>query len=60
MEVRIGDAGKHGMNRPDCPRELRVRVPVERGQLSAFASEIHNVVLWETGTATLPLLQEWA
>jgi hypothetical protein len=55
IEVRIGHAGGHVINRPDLPREVRVTVPVERGQLGRFASEIQNLVMVETGTATLPL-----
>lgn len=59
IEVRIGHAGNHVMNRPDFARQVHVSVPVERGQLSRFASEIQNLVMTETGTATLPLLSDW-
>lgn len=59
MEVCIGHAGGQGIGRPDCKREVHLTVPVERGQLGRFASELQNLVMTETGTATLPLLADW-
>jgi hypothetical protein len=59
IEVRIGHAGGQVMNRPDYARDIRLSVPVERGQLSSFASEIHSVIASETGTATLPVPPDW-
>jgi hypothetical protein len=59
LELRIGHAGHHLMNRPDFSRQVHVSVPVERGQLSRFASELQNLIITETGTATLQLLADW-
>jgi hypothetical protein len=59
IEVRVGHAGEQTINRPDFRREVHITVPVERGQLSSFASELQNVITAETGNATLSLLAEW-
>jgi hypothetical protein len=59
MEVVVGHAGGNVMNRPDYRRELHVSVPIERGQLSAFAATIRQLVSAERGTATLPIPPDW-
>lgn len=59
MEVVVGHAGGNVVNRPDYPRELRVSVPIERGQLSVFASRLRQLVASERGTASLPILSDW-
>jgi len=58
-EVMVGNAGGQVMNRPDYPRELRVSVPIERGQLPAFARAIRNAVAAEQGIARLPVPPDW-
>ena len=58
-EIIVGHAGGQVMNRPDYRRELRVSVPIERGQLPAFARAIRNVVGAEQGIARLPLPPDW-
>jgi len=55
----VGNAGGQVMNRPDYPRELRVSVPIERGQLPAFARAIRNAVAAEQGIARLPVPPDW-
>jgi hypothetical protein len=58
-EIIVGNAGGRVINRPDYPRELRVSVPIERGQLPAFARAIRNAVAAEQGIARLPVPADW-
>jgi hypothetical protein len=58
-ELKLGHAGRQVVNRPDYPRNLHVSVPIERGQLPAFARAIRNVVAAEQGIARLPLPPDW-
>jgi hypothetical protein len=59
MEVVVGHAGGHVMNRPDYRRELRVSVPIERGQLTAFAATIRRLISAERGKAALLIPPDW-
>jgi len=59
MEVVVGHAGGNVMNRPDYRRELRISVPIERGQLSAFAATLRRLVATERGKATLLIPPDW-
>ena len=59
MEVVVGHAGGNVTNRPDYRRELRISVPIERGQLTAFAASIRGLVSSERGRATLQVPPDW-
>jgi hypothetical protein len=59
MEVVAGLAGGHVVNRPDYPRELRVWLPIERGQLTSFAVRLRQLVAAERGWASLPIPRDW-
>lgn len=59
MRVHLGRALGTESNAPGEPRELRVSVPIERGQLSEFAGSLRRAVQIEAGTAKLKLPTEW-
>ena len=59
MEVLVGHGGGNAMNPPDYRRELRVSVPIERGQLTEFGAKIRQLVATEGGKATLPIPPSW-
>jgi hypothetical protein len=59
MDVVVGcGAGGTGQS-ADHGREIRVSVPIERGQLSALAASIRTIVADEDGIAVLPLPPGW-
>lgn len=59
MEVVVGRAGDDGSLRPDCARELRVSIPIERGPLPAFARSLRAITASERGIASLPVPLSW-
>ena len=59
MELVVGHAGGHIINGADYPRELRLSVPIERGQLPAFARAVRMVIVDEKGSARLPVPTDW-
>jgi len=59
MRVHLGRASGADSRTPREPRELRISVPIERGQLSAFARSLQRVVQIEAGTAKLMLPTDW-
>jgi hypothetical protein len=59
MVVTIG-VGHKGIGQPqDTGRESRLSVPIERGQLTAFAQSLRRIARDERGTARLPLPPDW-
>jgi hypothetical protein len=59
MEVVVGHAGGDMRGHADRGRELRVSVPIERGQLSPFAVTLRELVTNERGTVVLPVPSDW-
>jgi hypothetical protein len=57
MDVVVG-SGETG-RRHDHGRECRLSVPIERGQLTAFAQTLRLITREERGRAALLLLPDW-
>jgi hypothetical protein len=59
MEVHLGRAAQPQMNFMEHGSELRLTIPVERGQFSTFAADLSSVVHAERGTARMLVPNAW-
>lgn len=59
LDVHLGRASGAGGHPRDGASELRLTVPIERGQLTGYAAALRRVVAKESGEATLMLPEDW-
>jgi len=59
MDIVVGCGAGGTGRRADHGRETRLSVPIERGQLSAFATSIRTIARDERGIAVLPFPPDW-
>jgi hypothetical protein len=58
-DVRLGCVRDVEATTPRGANELQMAVPVERGQLAAFASGLRRIAVEDRGQATLAGLSDW-
>jgi hypothetical protein len=59
LHVNIGRPPTAIINRPNSEAVLRIAVPIERGQLGAFAAGLREIGTAKRGEARLPLTPNW-
>jgi hypothetical protein len=59
MHVLLGRAADTIMNHPSHLVELRLAIPIERGQLSQFAQDLRRAIKAERGVVSLWLPADW-
>ena len=59
LGLKLGRAAGSISNQPGGVTELQLSVPIERGQLAAFARSLDTIAQAEQGTAHLPLPARW-
>lgn len=59
LRIHLGRDPTSISNHPAAGTEMRISVPVERGQLTAFASALRSMISREAGVATLTLPPDW-
>lgn len=59
MRIHLGRDPTSISNHPAAGVEFRISVPIERGQLAAFAESIRNMISREAGVSALPLPPDW-